>query len=130
MVDVLSVTAEIERLHQFFEDWYAGVNDRSIEEFAEGLDESFYIVSPRGGVSGKRSIVETVQGLGGTGHAEIRIANVELRTFGSAVIHIATYEEHQRRTSGTVAMISTAGLVSDDSRPGGFAWLFVHETFL
>ena len=50
MDEVQRLSAEIERLHQFFEDWYAGVGDHLMEEFADSLDDAFYIVSPRGDV--------------------------------------------------------------------------------
>jgi len=124
------VAVEIERLHQFFEDWYVGVGDRSVGEFADSLDDAFYIVSPRADVLDKESIVGMVRGLGGTGEVEIRIRNVELRSRPTSGIWIVTYEEHQRRPSESVALISTVGLLPDAGRPGGFAWLFVHETFL
>jgi hypothetical protein len=130
MDEVRQLATEIERLHRFFEDWYAGVGDRSIGEFADSLDEAFYIVSPAGDVSDKASIVGTVDGLGGTGDVEIRIRNVDLRLRHASGIRIVTYEEHQRRSSDAVAMISSVGLLPDAARPGGFAWLFVHETYL
>jgi hypothetical protein len=130
MDEAQQLTTEIERLHQFFEDWYAGVGDRSMGEFADSLDEAFYIVSPRGDVMDKAGIVGMVHNLGETGDVEIRIRNVELRSRLASGIRIVTYEEHERRPSDTVAMISTVGLLPDAERPGGFAWSFVHETFL
>lgn len=130
MDDVRQLATEIERLHRFFEDWYGGVGDRSIGEFADSLDDAFYIISPGGDVSNKESIVGTVDDLGGNGDVEIRIRNVKLRLVRAPGIRIVTYEEHQRGPSATAAMISTVGLLPDPLRPGGFAWLFVHETFL
>ena len=71
-----------------------------------------------------------VHGLSGHGGVEIRIRNVDLRLQHASGIRIVTYEEHQRRPSESVALISTVGLLPDAARPGGLAWLFVHETFL
>jgi hypothetical protein len=45
-------------------------------------------------------------------------------------MRIVTYEEHQTRSSGNRVIISTIGLIPDSNRPGGFSWLFVHETSL
>jgi hypothetical protein len=130
MDEVQLLSIEIERLHQFFEDWYAGVGDHLMEEFADSLDDAFYIVSPRGDVLDKEGVVAMVHGLGGHGGVEIRIRNVDLRLQHASGIRIVRYEEHQRRPSESVTLISTVGLLPDAARPGGFAWLFVHETFL
>jgi hypothetical protein len=128
--DLQNIVAEIERLHQFFEDWFMGVGDRSIDEFAHSLDDDFYIVSPGGSTMDKRGIVEIVRSQAQTGGIAITVKNVELRTRNSSGMRIATYEEHQRRSSGTTVRISTAGLEPDSCRPGGFSWLFVHETLV
>ena len=130
MDELQELATEIERLHQFFEDWYAGVGDRSMGEFADSLDHAFYIVSPGGEVLDKAGVVGMVHDLGGIADVEIRIRNVELRSRLASGLRIVTYEEYQRRRADTVAMISTVGLLPDAAGPGGFIWLFVHETSL
>jgi hypothetical protein len=130
MDETQQLAGEIERLHQFFEDWYTGDGGRSIEEFADSLDDAFYIVSPGGDVLDKAGIVGMVHNSADTGNIEIRIRNVELKSRLASGIRIVTYEEHQRRRADTTAMISTVGLLPDAACPGGFTWLFVHETSL
>lgn len=130
MDEAQQLATEIERLHHFFEDWYAGVDGRSIGEFADSLDDAFYIVSPGGDVLDKAGVVGMVHNHAETGNVEIQIRNVELRSRLASGLRIVTYEEHQRRRADTVAMISTVGLLPDAAGPGGFTWLFVHETSL
>lgn len=71
-----------------------------------------------------------VHDLGGIADVETRIRNVELRSQLASGLQIVTYEEHQRRHADTVAMISAVSLLPDAAGPGGFVWLFVHETSL
>jgi len=130
MSAVQSVTDEIVRLHDFFQDWFNGHGDRSLDEFADALDDEFFIVSPSGAVADKTQIVASVESHADSGPMKIRIQNVELRRTGERDLFVATYEEHQERQSGPVALISTVGLRTDASCPGGFRWLFVHETSL
>jgi len=118
---------EIMRLHAFFSDWYSGVDGREIAEFEHSFDEAFYIVSAHGSVSGRSS--EAVKEHRGSIPLEIEIRGVTLRQVVRGV-SVATYEEHQVRNAEHRALISTVGLVRDDMSPGGFRWLFAHETKL
>lgn len=124
-----AVVHEIERLHEFFEDWFSGVKSRSIVEFADSLDEAFFIVSPGGDVSDKAQIVEAVENHRGAWPIEIQIENVHIRREDGELL-IGTYEEHQSRATQSAVMVSTVGLAADATRPGGFRWLFVHESWL
>ncbi|MFV1970768.1 MAG: DUF4440 domain-containing protein [Acidimicrobiia bacterium] len=124
-----AIAHEIERLHQFFEDWFNGVRSRSIEEFSDALDETFFIVSPMGDISDKARIVEAVDGRRGASPVEIHIGNVRIRRLEGELL-ISTYEERQIRETESTVMAATVGLVPDSSRPGGFRWIFVHESWL
>lgn len=130
MDDTDEIRAEIERLHRFFENWFNGVEGLTIDQFADSLDDDFYIVAPLGVILDKRDIVIAIETNAGTEPVAINIENVELRRRESSDMQIATYEEHQTRSSGNTTIISTVGLVPDSNRPGGFSWLFVHETAL
>lgn len=124
-----SVANEVVRLHDFFQDWFSGTEDRSIEEFSDALDDAFYIVAPRGSVSDKETIVGMVASRRGMGRVQIRVENVDVRFRGNGDMLIATYEEHQERQTESAILVSTVGLTEDGSCPGGYRWLFVHETF-
>jgi hypothetical protein len=130
MDDTDEIRAEIERLHRFFEDWFNGAEGLTIDEFADSLDDRFYIVTPQGTILDMRDIVTLVGSNGGNGPVAINIENVKSRTRESGGMRIVTYEEHQTRSSGNRVIISTVGLIPDSNRPGGFSWLFVHETSL
>lgn len=130
MTDTQELAREIERLHRFFEDWYNGVDDRMIDEFADSLDDDFFIVSPGGEMSDKERIVEMVRSHRDTESIEIRIGNVGSPRWDEPGVQIATYEEHQTRSSGNTVLTATVGLVADVARSGGFRWLFVHESWL
>ena len=121
---------EIVRLHDFFQDWFNDEGNRSIDEFADALDAAFFIVSPLGTVSDRKAIVAMVANSRGRGPVGIRIENIELRRSDGSGLHVATYEEHQQRPDESAAMISTVGLAVDVARPGGYRWIFVHETWL
>jgi hypothetical protein len=127
MDDTDEIRAEIERLHRFFEDWFNGVEGPTIDEFADSLDDGFYIVSPQGVILDKRGIVTAVGSNRGNEPLAISIENVKPRMRQSSGLRIVTYEEHQTRSSGNTVIISTVGLVPDSNRPGGFSWLFLHE---
>ncbi len=124
-----AVAQEIERLHSFFEDWFNGVEGRTISEFADSLDDGFYIVSPEGTMSNAETIVETVDSRRGAWPVQIQIEQVYIRSDEGECL-IATYEEHQSSATRSAVMLSTVGLVPDATRPGGFRWLFVHESWL
>ena len=129
MDDTDEIRAEIERLHRFFERWFNGAEGLSIDEFADSLDDDFYIATPQGAILDKRGIVTAVESHRGNGPLGISIENVIPRARERGGLRIVTYEEHQTRSSGNTVIISTVGLVPDANRPGGFSWLFVHETF-
>jgi len=122
------VAEEIERLHFFFEEWFSDGGDRRIEEFSDSLDDGFHLVSPDGSNLDKTAIVGIVEDLGSSGRVEIRIKNVVVRHMDESGLCIATYEEHQKRRGNTRTLISTVGFHADPSTPGGYRWLFVHET--
>jgi hypothetical protein len=130
MSEILAVTDEIVRLHDFFQDWFNGVEGRSLDECAHALDDAFYIVGPRGTTADKDQVLAMIAGGGIRGPVEIRIESVELRRSDSIGVHIVTYVEHQKRPDESAVIISSAGLATDAACPGGYRWLFVHETWL
>lgn len=124
-----AVRVEIERLHRFFEEWFRDGEGRSISEFADGLDSNFFVVSPSGGTMNRSAIVERVNELRGEETVDIRIESVELRHDVDGFL-VATYEEHQMRGNESTVRVSTVGLVVDATTPGGYRWIFVHESWL
>ncbi|GMQ93688.1 MAG: hypothetical protein BMS9Abin12_1168 [Acidimicrobiia bacterium] len=124
-----AVRTEIERLHRFFEDWFTGGDGHSITEFSDCLDTQFFIVSPSAETLDKETIVAGVVAHFGQGRVEITIENVSVAREDRGLI-VATYEEHQHRQGQRTVRVSTVGMAADADTPGGYRWLFVHETWL
>lgn len=124
-----AVRDEIERLHRFFEDWFTGVDGHSITEFSDSLDPQFFLVSPSAETLNKQSVVEGVADHFGRGPIEITIENVAVAREDRGLT-TATYEEHQYEQGQRTVIVSTVELAADTDTPGGYRWLFVHETWL
>ncbi|MDK1011405.1 MAG: hypothetical protein QGM48_10110 [Actinomycetota bacterium] len=124
-----AVQGEVERQHRFFEDWFNGVEGRAIDELADSLDDEFFIVSPNGTISDRSTIVKMVEEHWGSEPVDIHIENVELKRDDPGLL-IATYKEYQNRQAESAVIASTVGLVADSTKPGGFRWIFVHESWI
>jgi len=75
------------------------------------------------------TIVAAVDSRRGAWPVEIQIEDV-CSSSEEGELLMATYEEHQSSATRSAVMVSTVGLVPDATRPGGFCWLFVHESWL
>ncbi|MEE8485474.1 MAG: hypothetical protein V3S38_02815 [Acidimicrobiia bacterium] len=124
-----AVQGEVERQRRFFEDWFNGVEGRAIGELADSLDDEFFIVSPNGTISDRSTIVKMVEEHWGSEPVDIHIENVELKRDDPGLL-IATYKEYQNRRAESAVIASTVGLVADSTKPGGFRWIFVHESWI
>lgn len=129
MTDLSAVRIEIVRLHDFFQAWFNGVEGLSLSVLSDALDARFFMVAPSGAKIHKAAVVNRVEIQFGKESAEINIRNVEIeRVDGWAVT--ATYEEHQIRDGDASTRLSTVTMVKDTDAPGGYRWLFVHETWI
>ncbi len=127
MHDADLVAQEVRRLHTFFEDWFQGDAQRSIDEFSEALDARFFIVTPDGAILSKAEIVDAVERRFGAGKMGIAIENVEVVDLGE--VAVCRYEEVQETEGHGTRRLSTAVLVDARDAPGGFRWMAVHETW-
>jgi hypothetical protein len=128
MSESAAVANEIRRLHDFFEAWFSGFQGLSISDFSDALDPGFFMVTPTGSKIHRDAVVDAVAERFGGDSAKISIRNVEIERTGSGVV-TATYEEHQARVGQSTARISTVTMAEDETTPGGYRWLFVHETW-
>ena len=129
MNDRAAVRIEIARLHDFFEAWFNGVEGLSLSVFSDALDPGFFMVAPSGAKLAKAAVVAGVEMQFGSEAATIRIRDVEIEHLDGAAV-TATYEEHQVRDGNASARISTVTMTKDVNTPGGYRWLFVHETWV
>lgn len=126
------VRAEIETLHEFFVNWFAGTSppDSLHELVRTRFDPGFVIVPPSGTLLTLEDLVDGLQAVHGKNPGfRIAIRNVRLR-HASGDLVLATYEEWQRNAKASQppdnARISTALLRKSKS----LQWLHVHETWL
>ncbi len=121
------IVQEIQRLHTFFDDWFAGRPGRAIEEFSEALDDDFTIVGPHGSRMTATEVVSAVERRFGASEVAIAVENFDVRRVGD--VYVCHYDELQDIAGEQTRRLSTAVLVSDDTAPGGLRWIVVHETF-
>lgn len=127
---------EVHRLHRAIVDWTTGAvpdDDRSFAPFAEAFAPTFLIINPEGAAESVSSVVSRFRKRHGERAAldfGIRITDEDVRlvTGKQALI---VYQEHWLH--GTVeqsVILASALLEVDAARPGGVAWLHLHETWL
>ena len=124
----LSYADEVDRLHAFFEDWFADRNARDFAEFDDAMADDFYLVSTDGDLMRRDEIVGFVHGARGTGVVEIRIVDPVVRRDDRVLI--GTYEEHQVKRGIPSSRLSTTVMSRHDDAPGGWLWHAVHETWI
>ncbi|MFV1961638.1 MAG: DUF4440 domain-containing protein [Acidimicrobiia bacterium] len=118
---------EIERLHQFFSDWFVGRVDTNTFGYCESaLAPDFTMVMPDGCISDRHSIVEAIRGQYGArdDSFSIQVAPVACQRIGD--VHVTRYEEHHHGPDPS-RRISTAVLTQTVD---GYEWRTVHETWL
>jgi len=127
MTNTNPVSAEVVRLHRFFDAWYDGTEGLTIDEFGDAMDPLFTIVGPDGQVLGREAIISAVENSFGKGGVRITVENfIVIERDGYVVCR---YDEVQTTRSGTTTRLSTAVMEPDDGAPGGFRWITVHETW-
>lgn len=128
---------EAVELHDFLRDWLAGALPRTADAFARFQDvigEGFMIVSPRGSVSARDTLLPEFEGLHGqladkAADFEIWVENFRcLRLLGDSAL--CTYEEWHRLDGATSARLTSVLYGRKPGTPAGVEWLHVHETWL
>lgn len=124
---------EIESLHEFFVDWYAGETGKDTYERVENaLASDFEMVTPDGTRSEYADVVDGIEKRYAShepGTFDIEIRNVETRYSddGRALVR---YEEWQDAPTGRTGRLSTVLFEADPGAPGDVVWLDLHETWL
>lgn len=121
------VSAEVVRLHRFFDAWYDGDDGLTISEFADAMDPTVTIVGPDGRVLGRDAIVAAVGDAFGKGGVDITVENFDvIERDGYSVCR---YDEVHRSPDAATTRVSTAVMEPDTRAPGGYRWISVHETW-
>ena len=133
MPDRTRCEAEIESLHEFFVDWYAGERDEDdFDRLERALTPGFEMVTPDGVRRDRAAVLEGIResyGRDEPGAFDIAIRNVELirRVDDHATVR---YEEWQETDGETTGRISTVLFRERPDAPGGLTWVDLHETWL
>jgi hypothetical protein len=126
---------EVEQIHQFFHDWFVGAvgnDDASFARAAGVLAPEFALVTPRGGLESRDSILDQIRALhGARASTPLRIW-IERFTprFVLGDGCLVMYEEWQQLGAGRTARQATALFRRRDGTPNGVEWLHLHETWL
>lgn len=126
---------QVVELHRFFQDWFNAElppSDEAFARFDRALAEDFQIIGPEGHLVSRERVLGAVRdGHGGRreGGFAIEVKNIVSRTVGEGMV-LVTYEEHQTHDGTHRGWLSSALFRADESRPGGVAWVHVHETYL
>jgi len=126
---------EIHRLHQAIEGWTTGAlpnTEEAFAAFAGAFAPNFVIINPNGKAEAASHVVPRFRDRHGERSRDfsIRITNEEVHdvTGDRALV---TYREHWlHRAEEQSVILSSALMQADADRPGGFAWLHLHETWM
>ncbi len=130
------VEREAIELHDFLEDWFSGrlpETDAAFKRFADAIGESFVIVSPDGSLLHRQQIVEAVRRDHGRwkndSKARIEVRNAKLHHHEDGIA-VATYEEWQTTSNGTVTRLSSVVFSEDPEAPAGLVWVHLSEVWM
>jgi hypothetical protein len=125
---------EVIAVHKTIEAWFTGAlpnTDQAFARFSVPMAVDFEIVSPRGTRADRGTILDAVRAAHATRHASFSITIKNIRTrFLQPPLALLTYEEWQTESGVTTARLSSVLLRDDPRKPGGVAWVHLHETWL
>ncbi|MEQ8248725.1 MAG: hypothetical protein RID42_13700 [Alphaproteobacteria bacterium] len=127
---------EVHRLHRVIADWTTGTipdTDDGFAGFADAFAPTFEIVNPNGAREAATDVVPRFRlrhGERGGRDFSIRITHEDVRPLSDDTA-LTVYQEHWfHGASEQSVILASAVLRLDKVRPGGVAWLHLHETWL
>lgn len=121
---------EINELHEFFEAYFLGTSDKSLDRMEKALAPEFTMCGPSGEESDRKATLKAVkQGFAHTMSLRIEIAEAEL-LFDDASILIAAYNEIHHLADRSNYRRATVVFRHDPDGPNGLRWLRVHESWI
>ncbi|MFQ5766784.1 MAG: hypothetical protein ACE5ID_02220 [Acidobacteriota bacterium] len=129
--------AEIEDLHRFFQEWFAGslpVEGDSFSRLATVLAPEFGMISPQGVLMDRRIVLQSLRAAHGTSRApgkptRIWVTKIRVHNLGEGLA-LATYEEWQRIDGQDKGRLSSALFRERAETPHGVEWVHLHEVWL
>ncbi len=127
---------EVQRLHRVIVDWTTGAvpdTDENFTPFAEAFAPTFAIVNPSGEIEGVDGVLARFRERHGERAGRqfaIRITDEAVRDLAGDTA-LVVYQEHWFHGAQEQSVILASALLrADPNRPGGIAWLHLHETWL
>jgi len=125
--------AEINELHQFFEDWLTGTlpeTDAAFERVERALGPGFRLIHPSGSWRSRGDVLKGLRaGYGGQPDLTIQIRDAQLVDEGEELL-LATYEEWQEAGDSSDGRLSTVLFRRAEEGPNGLRWIHVQETWI
>jgi hypothetical protein len=133
---VAACIEEVHRLHRAIANWTTGAipnTEESFGAFAESFGPGFIIINPNGKSEAATTVVPRFReryGERGGRDFSIRISDEDVRDV-SGDRALVVYQEHWLHGAEEQSVILSSALLQvDPTRPGGVAWLHLHETWL
>lgn len=130
------IVAEVEQLHEFFEEWFNATlpkTDAAYARFERVMGEGFDIVSPNGNKTARAPLLEGLRNAHGM-HAKapikIWIENVASRAMGNGKFKVSYEEWQQLPGEKPAGRASTAVMRRRSGMPNELEWLEVHEVWI
>lgn len=128
------IAHEVERIHRFFADWFAGRCERSESVFEAGcvrwLHPDFELIVPDGDVVPRAPLLEGIFAQHGT-NPEVSIYVTGVEVFGGGgEVAVARYTEWQEGARHAIPPENGRHATAVFSLSEGLAWRVVHESWL
>jgi hypothetical protein len=136
---------EIDRLHDFFVQWFTGSMERSDQSFLEQMDRfmhsQFHLINPQGVLTPRGPLIEALKGAYGCRQGQvfrIECKHVQVVSYDKdGSTYLVMYEEWQQVQETLTARIVSAwfqeekGNNNDDEKVDSvLKWRHVHETWM
>lgn len=127
--------AEVEELHRFFEEWFAGSVEQTgkgLQRFIGVLADDFELISPDGIQIGRVALIGRIRkahGIHRDHNARNQVEAIRVRAVGPG-LYLVSYEEWQQRDGSPRGRLSSALLRERAGTPNGLEWVHVQETWL
>jgi len=131
------IELEVNELHRFFEQWFAGSlpeNDVNFARLTRVLAPGFELITPDGRLVPGEMLVRGLESSHGKFEQGGPVFEIEVRSLTSRELgdglYLATYEEWHHTDHESIGRLSTAMFRVAPGTPNGLVWHHVHETWL
>ena len=132
-ITLAQCTAEICRLHDFFQAWFRGEIaevEENFQHFAGVMSPDFFIIAPDGGLMTLPPLTTRLRQAYGK-QPGVRIWTQQHRLhYQRGDVALCTYEEWQEHNGETTVRLSSVLFQQQVGVPHSLIWCHVHETWI